>query len=80
MGTSKKWTDEQVEKEIKRLKSSEYVKLAKKEQSIKYRRKQQMWTLQYMEARGKQLASNGITFENIEEKLFGDPIEAETEI
>jgi hypothetical protein len=31
-----------------------------------------MWTLQYMEARGKQLASEGITRDNIEERLFGD--------
>jgi hypothetical protein len=71
MARSKKWTDEQVEAEIARLNSSEYVKLARKEQQIKYRRRQQMWTLQYMEARGKQLASEGITPENMEEKLFG---------
>lgn len=65
-----KWTDEQVEAEIARLQASEYVKLAKKEQNIKYRRRQQMWTLQHMEARGKQLASEGITADNIEERLF----------
>lgn len=73
--TNKKWTDEQVEAEITRLKESEYVKLAKKEQQIKYRRRQQMWTLQYMEARGKQLASEGITAENMEARLFGDSVE-----
>jgi hypothetical protein len=71
MARNKKWTDEQVEAEIARLNSSEYVKLARKEQQIKYRR-QTMWTLQYMEARGKQLASEGITPENMEERLFGD--------
>ena len=74
MARNKKWTDEQVEAEIARLNSSEYVKLARKEQQIKYRR-QQMWTLQYMEARGKQLASEGITPENMEEKLFGGKLE-----
>lgn len=72
MARNKKWTDEQVEAEIARLKASEFVKLAKKEQQIKYRRRQTMWTMQYMEARGKQLASEGITAENMEARLFGD--------
>lgn len=68
----KQWTDEEVEIEIHRLLNSADVKLAKKEQNIKYRRRQQMWTLQYMEKRGKQLRSMGITSENMEAKLFGD--------
>lgn len=72
---SKKWTDEQVEAEIARLKNSDYVKLAKREAAIKYRRRQQMWNLQFMEARGKQLASEGITQENIEARLFGNGLE-----
>ena len=72
MARNKKWSDEQVEAEIARLNASEYVKLARKEQQIKYRRRQQMWSLQYMEARGKQLASEGITPENMEARLFGD--------
>lgn len=72
MAGKKKWTDEQVEAEIARLNSSEFVKLAMKEKQIKYRRRQQMWTLQYMEARGKQLASEGITPENMEARLFGN--------
>ena len=79
MGAPKKWTDEQVEEEIKRLNSSKYVKLAKREQNIKYRRRQQMWTLQHMEARGKQLESMGITLENMEKELFGNPVEVEAE-
>lgn len=73
-----KWTDEQVEAEIKRLQASEYVKLAKREAAIKYRRRQQMWNLQYMEARGRQLASDGITYDNIEKELFGEnPVDPE---
>ena len=73
-----KWTDEQVEAEIKRLQASEYVKLAKREQAIKNRRRQQMWNLQWMEARGKQLASDGITYDNIEKELFGEnPVDPE---
>ena len=75
MARNKKWTDEEVENEIARLNASEYVKLARKEQQIKYRRRQQMWTLQYMEARGKQLASEGITPDNMEARLFGDSLE-----
>lgn len=70
MARTKKWTDDLVEAEISRLKESEYVKLAKKEKAIKERRRQYMWGLQYLEARGKQLASNGVTFENMEEVLF----------
>ena len=77
MAGKKKWTDEQVEAEIARLNASEFVKLARKEQPIKYRRRQQMWTLQYMEARGKQLASEGITPENMEARLFGGGTENE---
>ncbi len=77
MAGKKKWTDEQVEAEIARLNASEYVKLARKEQQIKYRRRQTMWTLQYMEARGKQLASEGITKENMEARLFGEMQEVE---
>ena len=78
MGANKKWTDEQVEAEIARLKDSDFVKLARKEQQIKYRRRQHMWTLQYMEARGKQLASEGITHENMEARLFGNCQEGES--
>lgn len=71
----KQWTDEEVEIEIRRLQASDDVRLAKREQAIKYRRRQQMWGLQYMEKRGKQLREMGIDFDNIEEKLFGDGTE-----
>lgn len=64
-------TDEMVEIEIARLQASDAVKLAKKEQNIKYRRRQQMYMLRCMEKRGKELMSQGITMENIEEELFG---------
>lgn len=77
MARNKRWTDEQVEAEIARLKESEFVKLARREQQIKYRRKQQMWSMQYLETRGKQLASEGITPENMEASLFGGSLEDE---
>lgn len=73
---NKKWTDEAVESEIARLNASEHVRLARRENQIKNRRRQYMWGLQFLEARGRQLESMGITYENMEEKLFGDlPIE-----
>ena len=71
----KQWTDEEVEIEIHRLQQSEDVKLAKKEMNIKNRRRQQMWNLQFLEKRGKQLRSMGVTAENMEAVLFGAVIE-----
>lgn len=70
---AKDWlTDEQVELEIERLLHSEDVQLAKKETRIKYKRRQYMYQLRNMEKRGKQLADEGITLENIESMMFGD--------
>ena len=67
-------TDEQVEIEISRLLQSEAVLLAKKEISIKNRRRQYMYSLRTMEKRGKKLKADGFTLENIEAKLFGDTL------
>ena len=78
--TNRTWTDEEVEIEIHRLRSSDDVKLAKREMNIKYRRKQYMWTLQNMEKRGRQLREMGINADNMEELLFGaDTTEADWE-
>ena len=69
---AKDWlTDEQVELEIQRLLHSEDVLLAKREIRIKNKRRQYMYQLRSMEKRGQQLATDGVTMENIEEKLFG---------
>lgn len=38
-------TDEQVEVEIEKLSNSEYVKLGRKEQRLKYKRRQYLYTL-----------------------------------
>lgn len=64
-------TDEQVEMEIARLQDSQAVKLAQKETRIKMKRRQYMYQLRILEKRGKELETIGVTFENIEEKLFG---------
>lgn len=70
-------TDEQVEMEIERLLNSDEVKLAKKETRIKIRRRQYMYNLRAMEKRGKELAKQGITLDNIEEELFGETPEVD---
>lgn len=65
-------TDEQVEMEIERLTNSKEVQLARKEQRIKYKRRQYMYQLRNMEKRGKQLMADGITMKNMESMLFGE--------
>ena len=59
-------TDEAVEDEISRLKTSKFVKLAKKEQAVRYRRRQYMYQLKSLEKRGKQLDADGITMEKLQ--------------
>lgn len=66
-------TDEQVDIEIERLKSSPHVALAKREQAIKMRRRQYMYQLRWYEKRGKELEAMGVTLEDLD-------IDAETEI
>ena len=60
---NKPLTDEQVEKEIERLLSSPLVKLAKKEQRIRFRRRQYLYQLRGYEKKGKDLEAAGITME-----------------
>ena len=59
-------TDEAVEDEINRLRESEFVKLAKKEEHIRNKRRQYMYCLRGYEKRGKQLASEGVTMESLQ--------------
>lgn len=65
-------TDEMVEQEIADLLSSNDVKLAKKEQRIKNKRRQYLYTLRFYEKRGKELTAQGFTMENIEERMNAD--------
>lgn len=62
-------TDAQVEKEIERLKNSEYVKLAQKEIRLKYKRRAWLYNLRSLEKRGQQLAAEGETLESLEGKI-----------
>jgi len=59
-------TDEAVEVEIAKLQQSDFVKLARKEMRLKYKRRQALYQLRNLEKRGKELAKAGITPENIE--------------
>ena len=59
-------TDEQVEREIKRLSASKAVALAKKKARLDYRRRQYLYTLRFLEKRGKELMDAGITEEILE--------------
>lgn len=72
---SKKLTDEQVEKEIARLRNTDEVKLAEKVQRIKYKRRLYLSNLRYFEKVGAKLIAEGVTFENVEQKLFGEEVE-----
>ena len=56
-------TDEQVEKEIERLEASPLVKLARKEERIRIKRRQRLYTLRAYEKKGKELQKAGITLE-----------------
>lgn len=59
-------TDKEVEQEIERLKNSPYVKLAKAEERLKYRRRQYLYGLRQYEKKGKEMAESGITEEMLE--------------
>ena len=56
-------TDEQVEKEIERLTQSPLVALARKEQRVRYRRRQYLYQLRDLEKKGKALQMAGITMD-----------------
>lgn len=59
-------TDEMVEREIERLLASPLVKLAKKEERIRMRRRQYLYCLRGYEKKGRELSEAGITMEMLE--------------
>ena len=61
-----KLTDAEVEKEIERLRDDYHVKLAKKEEAIRYKRRQYLYTLRVYERKGKELAASGVTMEMLQ--------------
>lgn len=72
-------TDEQVAAEVERLKESDYVRLAQKEIRLKNKRRKWLYQLRWMEKRGKQLESQGITMENIDRLIEAIPVDEEEE-
>lgn len=64
-------TDEQVEREIERLMDSDLVKLAKREEYVRNRRRQYLYSLRSYEKKGKELAESGITMKVLESMLKG---------
>lgn len=56
-------TDEMIEEEIERLQDSPYVKLARREMRLRYKRRQTLYNLRNLEKKGKELDSAGITLE-----------------
>lgn len=69
-------SDEMVEDEILRLQNSPLVKLARREEAIRNRRRQYMYQLRMYEKKGKQLEAQGITMSELEE-MAGDLYEDE---
>ena len=69
-------SDEMVEEEILRLQNSPLVKLARREEAIRNRRRQYMYTLRMYEKKGKQLEAQGVTLEELEE-MAGDLYDCE---
>lgn len=68
-------TDEQVAEEVERLKDSEYVRLAQKEIRLKNKRRKWLYQLRWLEKRGKQLAEDGVTLENIDRMIESIPVD-----
>lgn len=64
-------SDEMVEEEILRLQNSPLVKLARREEAVRNRRRQYMYQLRMYERKGKALEAQGITMEELEE-MAGD--------
>ena len=60
-------TDEAVEEEILRLQASPHVKLARREEAIRNRRRQYMYQLRMYEKKGLALEAQGLTMEELEE-------------
>ena len=65
-------TDEQVEAEIARLTKTEEVKIARAEIRLRYKRRQQLYTLRNLFKRGAELMKEGATLDSIDllEKLI----------
>ena len=64
-------SDEMVDEEIARLQGSYHVRLARREEAIRNRRRQYMYQLRMYEKKGKALEAQGVTLEELEEMAGG---------
>lgn len=69
-------TEQEVEEEIAELQASPYVALARREQRLKYRRRQYLYQLRDLEKKGKALEAAGITRETIDREFRADTDES----
>lgn len=60
-------SEEMVDQELARLLASPHVKLAKRAETIQNRKRQYVYKLRGYERKGKALAAQGITMEELEE-------------
>jgi hypothetical protein len=60
-------SDEMVDEEILRLQGSYHVKLARREEAIRNRKRNYMYQLRMYEKKGKALEAQGVTLEELEE-------------
>ena len=67
-------TDLEVEIEIERLRNSEAVKIAKKYEQIKNRRRQYMYCLRSYEKNGKELMKQGVSLKTLENQKIEEEI------
>lgn len=65
-------TDAQVDTEIERLNASPFVKLARKERSVRYARRRYLYDLRKLERRGKELADAGYTLESLDALVISE--------
>lgn len=68
--------DEMLDEEILRLQNSPHVKLARREENIRNRKRNYMYQLRMYEKKGKALEAQGITLESLDEMAvcYGDEI------
>lgn len=71
--------EELVDAEIERLKKTDAVKLAEKEQRLLYRKRKYLAQLKWLEKRGNKLMAEGWTLDTLE-LLFKDIPDEETDI
>ena len=60
--------DEMLDEEILRLQNSPHVKLARREENIRNRKRNYMYQLRMYEKKGKALEAQGITLDSLDER------------